>query len=44
MEPDTSAIDERKEGGKAALSRVGEQMDDEGFKFPPQPIDGQTRG
>ena len=43
MEVDSGAIDERKEGGSAALLQVDEQTDGGPADFPAQSNDGQTQ-
>ena len=43
MEVDNSAIDERKEGGSAALLQVDEQTDGSPSDSPSQSSDGQMQ-
>ena len=43
MEVDSSAIDERKEGGSAALLQVDEQADGSPFDSPSLPLHGQLQ-
>ena len=43
MEVDSSAIDERKEGGNTALLQVDEQPDGSPSDSPSQSSDGQTQ-
>jgi len=43
MEVDSSAIDERKEGGSAALLQVDEQTDGSPSDSSSQPSDGQMQ-